>query len=188
MWILSKICDKIWALLNGSTRWDSPVRTISPEGRPGMSDVSPLSGISGLSFDSTFLSPLLFFYLVFLLFLSCLSAFCRPFSWLFSPQKYLQKVSKRTSKLYLPVDDERLYEHTSAFDTTSSSGKRRKIDNNRRKKEDLLSSFTWRRLRVESACVFVSSFVVHWWVQFVSSFPNLSISPAVTRFFFDRFR
>ena len=26
-----------------------------PEGRPGSSDVSPLSGISGLSFDSTFL-------------------------------------------------------------------------------------------------------------------------------------
>ena len=33
----------------------------SPEGRPGMSDVSPLSGISGLSFDSTLLFPLLFF-------------------------------------------------------------------------------------------------------------------------------
>ena len=29
----------------------------------------------------------------------------------------------------------------------------------------------------------VSSFVVHWWVQFASSFPNLSNSPAVTRFF-----
>ena len=36
----------------------------NPEGRPGMSDVSPLSGISGLSFDSTLLSPLLFFCLV----------------------------------------------------------------------------------------------------------------------------
>ena len=35
-----------------------------------------------------------------------------------------------------------------------------------------LSSFTWRRLSVESACVFVSSFVVHWWVQFASFFPN----------------
>ena len=32
-----------------------------PEGRPGMSDVFLLSGISGLSFDSPFLSPLLFF-------------------------------------------------------------------------------------------------------------------------------
>ena len=35
-----------------------------------MSDVSPLSGISGLSFDSTLLSPLLFFCLVLL---RCLS-------------------------------------------------------------------------------------------------------------------
>ena len=42
----------------------------SPEGRPGISDVSPLSGISGLSFDSTLLSPLLFFCLVLLPFLS----------------------------------------------------------------------------------------------------------------------
>ena len=41
-----------------------------PEGRLGMSDVSPLSGISGLSFDSTLLSPLLFFCLVLLPFLS----------------------------------------------------------------------------------------------------------------------
>ena len=41
-----------------------------PEGKPGMSDVSSLSGISGLSFDSTLLSPLLFFWLVLLLFLS----------------------------------------------------------------------------------------------------------------------
>ena len=42
----------------------------SPEGRPGRSDFSPLSGISGLSFDSTLLSPLLFFCLVLLPFLS----------------------------------------------------------------------------------------------------------------------
>ena len=42
----------------------------APEGRPGMSDVSPLSGISGLSFDSTLLSHLLFFCLVLLPFLS----------------------------------------------------------------------------------------------------------------------
>ena len=34
-----------------------------------MSDVSPLPGISGLSFDSTLLSPLLFFCLVLLTFL-----------------------------------------------------------------------------------------------------------------------
>ena len=37
-----------------------------------MSDVSALSGISGLSFDSTLLSPLLFFCLVLVLFLSYL--------------------------------------------------------------------------------------------------------------------
>ena len=35
--------------------------SLSPEWRPGMSDVLFLSGISGLSFDSSFLSPLLFF-------------------------------------------------------------------------------------------------------------------------------
>ena len=35
----------------------------SPDRKPGMSDVSPLSGISGLSFDSTLLSPLLFILL-----------------------------------------------------------------------------------------------------------------------------
>ena len=44
----------------------------SPEGRPEMSDVSPLSGISGLSFDSILLSPLLLFCLVLLPFLSYL--------------------------------------------------------------------------------------------------------------------
>ena len=37
--------------------------------RQGMYDVSPLSGISGLSFDSTLLSNLLFFCLVMLPFL-----------------------------------------------------------------------------------------------------------------------
>ena len=47
-----------------------------PEGRPGMSDVSPLSGISVLSFDSTSLSPHLFFCLVLLLFLSYLFFSC----------------------------------------------------------------------------------------------------------------
>ena len=36
-------------------------RVFCPEGRPGMSEVFLLSGISGLSFDSPFLSPLLFF-------------------------------------------------------------------------------------------------------------------------------
>ena len=43
-----------------------------------MSDVSPLSGISGLSFDSTLFSPLLFFCLVLLLFLSYLFSACWP--------------------------------------------------------------------------------------------------------------
>ena len=47
----------------------------SPEERLGISDVSLLSGISGLSFDSLFLSPLLFF-LPSPLVLSVLSFFC----------------------------------------------------------------------------------------------------------------
>ena len=50
-----------------------------PEGRPGMSDVSPLSEISGLSFESTLLSPLLFFCLVLLPFLSDLFLPAGPF-------------------------------------------------------------------------------------------------------------
>ena len=52
---------------------------LAPEGRPGMSDVSPLSGISGLSFDSTLLSPLFFFCLVLLPFLSYLFLPAGPF-------------------------------------------------------------------------------------------------------------
>ena len=44
----------------------------SKEGKPGMSDVTPLFGFSGLSFDSHFpISPLLLFCLVQLLSLSC---------------------------------------------------------------------------------------------------------------------
>ena len=50
-----------------------------PKGRLGMSDVSPLSGVSGLSFDSTLLSPLLFFCLVLLPFLSYLFLPAGPF-------------------------------------------------------------------------------------------------------------
>ena len=52
-----------------------------PEGRPGMSNVSPLAGISGLSFYSTLQSPLLFFCLVLLPFLLALSSklFSRKF-------------------------------------------------------------------------------------------------------------
>ena len=56
----------------------------TPEGRPGMSDVSPLSGISGLSFDSTLLSPLLFFFLVLLPFLSYRFLPAGPFFYTFS--------------------------------------------------------------------------------------------------------
>ena len=52
--------------------WD---RVFCPEGRPEMSEVILLSGISGLSFDSPFLSPLLFF-LPGPLALSVLSFFC----------------------------------------------------------------------------------------------------------------
>ena len=52
---------------------------ISLKGRPGMSDVSPLSGISGLSFDSTLLSSLLFFCLVLLLVVSHLFVPAGPF-------------------------------------------------------------------------------------------------------------
>ena len=56
-----------------------------------MSDVSPLSGISGLSFDSPLLSPLLFFCIVLLLFLSYLFFFLPvgPFSCTFS-RKFFQ--------------------------------------------------------------------------------------------------
>ena len=53
---------------------------VTPEERPGMSDVSPLSGISGLSFDSTLLSTLLFFRrLVLFPFLSYLFLPAGPF-------------------------------------------------------------------------------------------------------------
>ena len=47
-----------------------------PKGRPGMSNVSPLFVISGLSFDSTLLSPHSVFCLALLLFLSYLFFFC----------------------------------------------------------------------------------------------------------------
>ena len=47
------------------------------EGRLGIDDVFPLSGISGLSFDSPFLSPLFFLSLLpSLLVLFVLSLFC----------------------------------------------------------------------------------------------------------------
>ena len=49
-----------------------------PPRRPGMSHVSPLSGISGLSFDSTLVSLLLFFCQIPLLCLCYLFAACWP--------------------------------------------------------------------------------------------------------------
>ena len=55
-----------------------------PEGRPGMSDASPLSGISGLLFHSTLLFHLLFFCLVLLPFVSYLFLPAGPFFWTFS--------------------------------------------------------------------------------------------------------
>ena len=51
-----------------------------------MSGVSPLSGISGLSFDSTFLSPFFSFCLVLLCFLYCHFSANDPFS--FPPRNY----------------------------------------------------------------------------------------------------
>ena len=52
-----------------------------------MSDVSLLPAISGLSFDSTLLTPLLFFCIHLLLFLSCLSAAYRPILLIFFKKK-----------------------------------------------------------------------------------------------------
>ena len=63
-----------------------------------MSDVSPLSGISGLSFDFTLLSPLLFFCLVLLPFLSFSASW--PFLLNFF-QKILQYFLFRDSLVFL---------------------------------------------------------------------------------------
>ena len=60
-----------------------------------MSDVSPLSGISVLSFDSTLLSPLLFFCQVLVLFLSYSFSTCWPILLTFFVQKILQYFSLR---------------------------------------------------------------------------------------------
>ena len=67
--------------------------------RPGMFDVSPLSRISGLSFDSTLLSPLLFFCLVLLPFLSYRFLPVGPFSKLFPENSSIFFV-KRQAFLY----------------------------------------------------------------------------------------
>ena len=55
-----------------------------PEGRLGVSDVSILSGISGLLFHFHFLTALAFFCLVLWLFLSGHFSANSPFCWLFS--------------------------------------------------------------------------------------------------------
>ena len=68
---------------------------LSPRRDAGNVCWKPLSGISGLSFDSSFLSPLLFF-LPSPLTLSVLSLSANgPFSWLFFLQKILKPVSLR---------------------------------------------------------------------------------------------
>ena len=73
---------KNWGSLKSCVPW------YNPEGRLGMFDASPLSEISELLFDSTLLSPLLFFCLLPLLFLSSLFFLpTGPFFWLFS-QKF----------------------------------------------------------------------------------------------------
>ena len=64
------LSEHVHGALNQLLHLEFCFMTLTPEGRPGMSDVSPLFGISGLSFDSTLLSPLLFFCLVLLPFLS----------------------------------------------------------------------------------------------------------------------
>ena len=64
-----------------------------------MSDVSPLSGISGLSFDSTLLSPLLFFCLDLLPFQSDFFSACWSFLLNFF-QKIIQYFSLR-DRLFL---------------------------------------------------------------------------------------
>ena len=51
-----------------------------PQREAWMYDATPTSGISGLSFDSTSLPPLLFFCLVLLLILSDLFLLAGPFS------------------------------------------------------------------------------------------------------------
>ena len=56
----------------------------------------PPSGISGLSFDFSFLSSFLFFCLVLILFLSCHISANGPFSWLFS-----QKIVSHFSLIHL---------------------------------------------------------------------------------------
>ena len=67
---IATVLDKFSRTVRHSASIKSSLKTHLSYKQPGMSDVSPLSGISGLSFDSTLLSPLLFFCLVLLPFLS----------------------------------------------------------------------------------------------------------------------
>ena len=82
-WLLFFACG-VWLIQHDHILF-LKFQVYSPEGRLGMSDVSLLSVISRLSFDSPFLSPLLFF-LPSPFALSVLSFFSAngPFSWLFS--------------------------------------------------------------------------------------------------------
>ena len=73
--VLSVFSVCLYSVLFFSLVFGCKTPSYLPEGRPGMSDVTLLSGISGLSFDSPFLSPLLFF-LPSPFALSVLSFFC----------------------------------------------------------------------------------------------------------------
>ena len=69
------VCDKFTIIAFQLFLLPPPPFPPTPHGRPVMSDVSPVSGISGLSFDPTSLSPLFFSSLVLLPFLSYLFFF-----------------------------------------------------------------------------------------------------------------
>ena len=93
-------------LFRGNTMKQEVVIFIPPKKGQGylMSPWPPLSGISGLSFDSPFLSPLFFSFFFFFFFFLCLVLLHSlsghfsangPFSWLFYPEDSLTLFSKR---------------------------------------------------------------------------------------------